>query len=134
LHGSQAGIDKCLTALGTALVADMRKRIRDGIMPPLSPNTLRKWVSLKLGKRGKPLSTSKRREDYGTTPYVVTGQFLKSLGFVIENNSGGIPSISSSENEAAPEGEGNSEIAAAEEETAAVEEEGLLASLLNLFR
>lgn len=85
LHGNNERVDQTLTALGIKLVSDMRKYIQAGIAPPLSKNTLRKWVSLKLGKRGKPLSTSKRRSDYGETPYSVTGQFLASLGFSIEN-------------------------------------------------
>ncbi len=85
MRGDEAGVDRTLSSLGMHLVTAMRNYIRSSIPPPLSPNPVRKWVSLKLGKRGRPLSTSKRRSDYGTTPLIITGEFLRSLGFVIEN-------------------------------------------------
>ena len=74
VQGQIQETEQSLHALGMILTAALKKRILDFIPPPLRPRTLRKWIT-----------QDKRRRDYGTTPLVVTGEFLNSLGYVVEH-------------------------------------------------
>src|SRR5208337_851824 len=86
LTGNTAEVDRTLSALGMTLTERLRAYILAGISPPLSKSTLRKWIIERIpGKRVKYLkNTGKQRKDYGNTPLVVTGEFLQSLGYILE--------------------------------------------------
>ena len=86
LTGNTEEVDRTLSALGMTLTERLRAYILAGIAPPLSKSTLRKWIIARIpGKRVKYLKgTGKRRSDYGETPLVVTGEFLQSLGYILE--------------------------------------------------
>ena len=74
LQGDNESVDKTLHSLGIELVAAIKDRILKSIPPALSKNTLRKWIT-----------KTKRRSDYGTTPLKITGQFINSFNYTVEN-------------------------------------------------
>src|SRR5208337_744368 len=74
LQGDNESVDKTLSSLGIELVAAIKDRILKSIPPALSKNTLRKLIT-----------ETKRRSDYGTTPLKVTGQFVNSFNYSVEN-------------------------------------------------
>jgi len=86
LTGNTEEVDRTLNSLGMTLTERVRAYILAGIAPPLSKSTLRKWIIERIpGKRVKYLkNTGKQRKDYGNTPLVVKGEFLQSLGYILE--------------------------------------------------
>jgi hypothetical protein len=74
LQGSVSDMEKTLHSLGIRLVLEMKKRVLAVIPPPLSKNTLRKWIT-----------PTKQRKDYGETPLKVTMQFVNSFSYAVQD-------------------------------------------------
>lgn len=90
---SGAGIEKALNVVGITAVSGIRQRIADGLDPPLANLTLYKRAS--RGDEGAAWELSWRQAGTDAAdgqlakPLIDTGNFLKSISYVVVNRRAG---------------------------------------------
>lgn len=75
----ETNLDKHLTALGLVVVNAIRRRMQQGIPPPLADSTIRRRKQRSAGSKYKRKASSAK----DTTPLIDTGKMIAAITFVI---------------------------------------------------
>lgn len=90
MDGRPDSVTRALMAAGQTAVTAVKKRIRDGIPPPLADSTLRRRASSGRSAKGARAEIVARAAGAApglehTTPLIDTGQYLAVITFVLRN-------------------------------------------------